>query len=323
MTFDQLTRVAREAGFVAANDNFLDAAFDKPEIDTDDAPAGPLKIYADMTPEERMARREADRNAAEVRRKEERARMAPVRAALAKRQAKGNPSADNDNENWPLLTALKREGDNDSVALVLAYRKLAALAACQPLQGQRMAGGEPVVHRQTNLSAQTERVLVEAQAKGWTGTSLPGGEFHYKEVKKRKGGTFHLPAQQAVVTNDETRVCTAPLALPFSDELLLRQIDAKPVLDHVRKSLGPLQDILDDAVLGSRSYTEIGRRKGAKAKPDEAGRVLVKWAILIAEDALHNAGQIIRRAEKKSERRAAARRIELELEQARYLNKAA
>lgn len=242
------------------------------------------------------------------------------RVRLGKRAAIGKDwdGADNDNEDFPLLAALRRDRDNDSIEFVLAYRRLVALAECEPLQGQRVGGDIDVEHVSTNLSEQTEKALEKAKEDGWNITSLPGGEIRYKQVRKRKGGTFHLPALRAVAANDETRVRTAPLAIKFNCDLLIEQIDAKPILAHVRQVLGPLLDILEDAVLGSRSYTDIGRRKGAKAKPDETGRVMVKWAILVAEDALHNATQIVRRAEKKSERKTAMRRIELEMERLRF-----
>jgi hypothetical protein len=247
------------------------------------------------------------------------------RVRLGRRAAIGKDwdGADNDNEDFPLLAALRREKDNDSIEFVLAYRRLVALAECEPLQGQRAGGDIDTVHVSTNLSEQTEEILAKAKEDNWNVTSLPGGEIRYKHVRKRKGGTFHLPAMRAVAANDETRVRTAPLPVKFNCDILIELIDAKPVLEHIRQSLGPLCDILEDAVLGACSYTDIGRRKGAKAKPDETGRVLVKWAITIAEDALHNAVQIIRREEKKSERRAVGRRIEIELERARYLGKAA
>jgi hypothetical protein len=320
MTFDQLTRLDREAGRIAANDNHLDAVFDKPKIDTDDTPAGPLEIHAGLTAEECQARRAADRAAARARLDAEKARMAPVRAALAERQSLGDPSADNDNETWPLLTSLRREGDNDSIATVLQYRQLVALCACQPLQGQRIPGGTPVVHRSTNLEKETEAALAKI---GPTSDSLPGGEIKYKEVKKKKGGTFHLPAQQAVATNDETRVRTAPVAIPFNDELLIRQLDAKPVLKEVRAALGPLLDPFEDAVLGGKTYTDIGRKEDASVKPDVAGKALVKRAIIAAEGVLYDIGQRIRRAERESEKRASMRRCEIAIEKAMYFGRAA
>lgn len=291
----------------AANDNHPTKQFDQPDmVETDDEPTGRGPV-----------RTTASKAAAEMRRMAEKAAMASARAIIAKRQSIGNPDAENDNEVWPLLTALRREGDNDSIAFALRYRQLVALAECEPLQGQRLGGGDlGAVHRSTNLDAETDAAIANMQPGD---THLPGGEIRYKEAKQRKGGTFHIPARRAVSTNEETRVRTAPVAVKFNADLIVGKIDASRILDAVRAALGPLVEFMDDAVLGGQTYTQIGERRGHRVKPDVAGKALVREALLTADNALHQIDRFIRMAERQSDQRVLARRCQIAIERAHYL----
>jgi hypothetical protein len=312
MPFDQLVRIEREAGLVPANDNvLLDSLVDD---DTYDAPTNIGRLNTPQSRDEAAMRREA-----------EKAAMQLARAGIARRTAHcvSSDDIDNDNEDFPLVAALRREGDNDSIELVLTYRRLVALCMCEPLQGLRVCGELSVVRRINNLAKESEDAIVKAAEGGWKSVALSGSEIRYKEVKKRKGGTFHLPPAHAVAANEETWIRTAPLSMPFNCDLLIRHIDAKPVLAEVRSKLGPLLDPFEDAVLGGRTYTEIGRQEGFPVKPDVAGKALVKRAIVAAEGSLFEIERRIRQAEREADRLASTRRLQIAVEKARYLGKAA
>jgi len=237
------------------------------------------------------------------------------------RQAIGNPAADNQNEHWPLITALRRDKDTDSIAFVLKYRKLVALAACEPLQGLRVLGANLELVRidRNNLGEENKAAFCEMKPDD---TALKGGEIKQGHVRKRIGVGFDLPARKAVAANDETQFRTAPLAHKFSCDLLIEQIDAKPVLAEVRRSIGAVLDSFEDAVLGGKTYAEIGEKAGFSVKPDVAGKALVKAGILAAETTLHDIERRIRRAEKRAERESSLARCKIAVEKARYFGRA-
>jgi hypothetical protein len=308
---------------IAANDN--EPVFDRgrqQELELLDNPAAPVRD--DDTPT--GIRPIFDKELVKRKREAEKAAMELAKAAIAARQQKRGDDWDgaaNDNEDFPLLSALRREGDNDSIDLALKYRKLVALAECEPLQGQRVGGDLPTEYRSTNLTTQTNEAIEAAVRNNWDGDRLTGGDIRYKQVKKRKGGTFHLPAKQAVTVNDETKVRTAPLAMKFDFDLIIYQIDAKRILAGVRAAIGPLLDPFEDAVLGGQTYTQIGRREDIEVKPDVAGKALVKRAIIAAEGAFCDIERKIPKAEREADRRARLRRAELAVAQAKYLGRAA
>lgn len=300
--------------FDVANDNraskplFLDP-IDTPSRD-DDTPTGTGSLST-----------VASKEAARKRRLAEAAEMQLAKTAIEARQRIGNPDAANDNEYWPLMSALRRDRDNDSINFILKYRRLVAVAECEPLQGQRVAGGElEVERRSTNLGKDAKAALAAMKEDD---AALGGGEIRYRETRRRKGGTFHLPAKRAIAVNDETRVRTAAIAQPFNCDLLIAKIDAKTVLAELRQALGAVLDSFEDAVLGGQSYSEIGSKAGFHVKPDVAGKALVHAGIIAAEGALHDIQQRIRRNERQAERRASARRCEIAVAKAAYLGRAA
>lgn len=304
--------------FDAANDNRAPASIlddINALYDTDDTPTN---VGALSTP--------SSREAARARRETEKAAMALAKAALAARQGgKGDDydGAANDNEGFPLLAILRRDGLQGSVRTVMAYRRMVALCEAQPLQGLAYSAKDGIgpEYRSSKLDGAAD---VDAEhAANWPRDSVPGGEIRYKEVKKLKGGTFSLPAQRAVVANDETRVRTAPLAVRFSDRVLLSQIDSKPVLAALRAALGPLLEPFEDAVLGCQTFTSIGEREGFKVKPDVAGKALVMRAIVAVEGAWHDIEIEQRRAAKRADKCARLRRAQLAIERAKYFGRAA
>ena len=265
---------AHEAGAIRAdNDNtpVFDRGRERPVAflddiaaqDTDDTPTGVGRLSSPVSAQAAKARRQA-----------EKAAMLLARADIAARQGKGDPAcAANDNEDFPLLAVLRRDGRDDFIRLVTRYRKLVALCNAQPLQGLdygHSSGGQPEYVTQKLKGDTAPEVAIDAaHAAGWPDETVPGGELRYKGVRKVKphGET---PATHAVAATKETRVRTAPLAVKFNDTVLLSQIDSKPILAELRVALGPLVDPFEDAVLGARTFTAIGAARGYEVKPDVA-----------------------------------------------------
>lgn len=227
--------------------------------------------------------RAAGRRQAELKSAEEAKKLANIRRAILKRQSIGDPSCvQSRSEDFPLLEALRRENREDLVAVVVRYRRLVALCEAEPLKGldySKSDGGEVV--RETKKLTPEEDIDAGA-ASEWK--EIPSGEIKISTKVKKSKGSHSIPSRRTVVAaNDNTAsgsvIKTESLHVKITDEILNEHIDAKPILAELRYVLGPLVEPFEDAVLGGRSYSEIGRAKGEGAKPAVAGRALVGMAI--------------------------------------------
>lgn len=230
------------------------------------------------TPEER-----ADGRAVAARKaKEERRSMAKMTRKIAKRQDIGDPSCvQSRGEDFPLLEALRRDGKDDAIAVVLRYRKLVALCEAEPLKGldySKADGGE-VVRVSKRLTPEAD--IDAAAASDWI--VIPDGEIKQSSKIKKSKGAHAQPARRTVVADNDniaagSVIKTESLHVKITDEVLNAHVDAKPILAELRASLGPLVEPFEDAALGGKSYTDIGRSED-KSQPAVAGRVLVGMAI--------------------------------------------
>lgn len=204
--------------------------------------------------------------------------MRPHRKRIEARQAIGDPAcAANDNEDFPLMSVLRRDERSDYIALVLGYRQLVALAEAEPLKGLDYGAGNdlPLVTRSKLQDGAKE--VDEAAATNWKDGVVSGGEIAYRTEVKRSKAALPLSPKRSVPSNSETGqgVRTAGFHMKFTDAILIEHIDAKPVLAALRAALGPLLDPFEDAVLGGRTFSQIGRGDKFEVKPDVAGKALV------------------------------------------------
>jgi len=230
------------------------------------------------TPEERAA----GRAAATKKAKEERRAMMKLSRVIAKRQDIGDPSTvQSRSEDFPLLEALRRDGKDEAIAVVLRYRKLVALCEAEPLKGldySKADGGE-VVRVSKRLTPEAD--IDAAAGSDWK--EIPDGEIKQSSKIKKSKGAHAQPARRTVVADNDniaagSVIRTESLHVKITDEVLNAHIDAKPILAELRSSLGPLVEPFEDAVLGGKSYTDIGRSED-KSQPSVAGRVLVGKAV--------------------------------------------
>jgi hypothetical protein len=255
MPFEQLARLAREAGRVpAANDNFLD---DVDDADTDDTPTGGGICITGASLARTAQRRTDEREAV----------YAQLRRLIA-RQSIGHAwdgRAANDNHDWPLGGVLKREGLKDELAIAERYRKLCRSAHFE-LVGQDVSE-HPLLQRTSFVS---------------------GGELRYGRgvaAVKPRGET---PPKRANATNDETRQRAKECPRPFNDIGIATAIDAKTILAELRVALGRLVDAVEDAVLASGRFEEIGAGEIGIRDSDKAagaGRALVLTGLRTLIDA--------------------------------------
>jgi hypothetical protein len=228
-----------------------------------------------------------DRSAARLRvakkAKAERLAMAKITKVIARRQDIGDPrTVQSRSEDFPLMEALRRDEKHEAIAVILRYRKLVALCEAEPLKGldySKSDGGEVVrVSKQLTPDADIDK----AQASGWT--VIPDGEIKQSSKIKKSRGSYASPAKRTVVADNDnvatgSVIKTESLHVKLTDEVLNAHIDAKPILAELRSSLGPLVEPFEDAVLGGKSYTDIGRGGGEKTQPSVGGRILVGMAI--------------------------------------------
>lgn len=254
------------------------------------------------TPDERNAARHrvAERQAEELK------AMSKITKVIRKRQDIGDPSVvQSRGEDFPLLETLRRDNMHHHIKLVRDYRALVALCEAEPLKGldySKSDGGETV--RET-LKLTPEADIDRAAASKWK--DIPDGEIRYSSKLKKSKGAYSLPAKRkGAALVKESGETSAPktdsLHVKLTDEVLIAHIDAKPILSELRSALGPLLEPFEDAVLGARSFTQIGKQEGVVYKPDIVGRTLVMRAMSALQGAWHDLVVRERKLEKAASR---------------------
>lgn len=226
--------------------------------------------------------RAAGRQRAELKSAEEAKKMAKVRRAIVKRQSIGDPACvQSRGEDFPLLEALRRDEREDLIAVVLRYRRLVALCEAEPLKGldySKADGGE-VVRETKNLTPEAD--IDAAKDSNWK--DMPDGEIKVTTKIKKSRGSYASAAKRTIVAaNDNVAsgsvIKSESLHVKITDEILNEHIDAKPILAELRNALGPLVEPFEDAVLGGRSYTDVGKASGEDGRPSVAGKAIVGMA---------------------------------------------
>jgi len=237
MSFKQLDRIAREAGF-ADNDNRKPVA----EDDGWRAPATSSRRGA-------VVRFPGDGPTIEYR------TLANAAWQSSGRQS-GQLTADNDN--WPLAKVLRREGHEYLLSMAERYRDVhdranmpVDLVGKDPADDIYNVGG--VLHR-TDLDEST-------------------GALVDKGVK-RVTGKAHRAPDAGPRTFDRKRAKPVPKAWN-GDWPLLDRIDAGHELASVRAVLGILREPFEAAVVDGDTLEAIGRREGVGQGAGAAGRALV------------------------------------------------
>lgn len=235
-----------------------------------------------------MAERLAARRIAQARAIVEATAIAKERRRVNKRQAIGDPMVERSrDEDFPLMAVLRREGMVDAIGVVLAYRRLVATCAAEPLKGMSYSGREAtglsVVYHTNKLNGVAE--VDAAKAAGFRGKKVPGGEIEYKRGVKVSSGAYDIPARrkEAVAYDDNaepTAGRTESLHIRVTEDVLLDRIDRFPTLLKIRAALGPLVDAFEDAVLGGQTLMKIGNDRGfTGTTAATAGKAIVMEAI--------------------------------------------
>ncbi|MBO1040423.1 hypothetical protein [Brucella pituitosa] len=235
-----------------------------------------------------------------ARAKQEAKAVATQLRRIKQRQSIGDPAVPaNDNEDFPLLAALRRDKLHGFIELVMQYRRLVAIAEAEPLKGQDYGYDAGLYAAQESKRLKGVEEVEVAAVRNWEG-GVKGGEIEYSGKLRRGKGAYALPATRKVnvkvdayFENDDGKVPipktgkTPSLSLKFTDDLLLEKIDTRPILAYLRSMLGPLIDPFEDAVLGGQTLTKIGEKEGAKGVQAPAvGRALVLRGLSAVQGAM-------------------------------------
>jgi hypothetical protein len=177
----------------------------------------------------------------------------PSAVWLAGRRGKGDGwdgKAHNDNDYWPLLKALRADGELELIETAVRYRECERAAeSANLLEGFVTSDSVHQLDKRT-----------------WVNRK---GELVYKGERRLTAAPFG-PAP----TLHNGRVMNGEWT---GDLRIIARLDALPVLSRLRLALGPLVQPVEAAVVYGQSLEAVGRREGFnnKASASAAGKALV------------------------------------------------
>lgn len=211
---------------------------------------------------------------------EERAAVHAQKRRIHARAAIGRDwdgKADNDNINWPLATALIREGNTELLKAALAYRKIHTEAH----SGATLGGSGVVMREGFSLDRHTK---IRAD-----------GTIAYKHVRQREAADVDIPAIQYVPPFEDEEAQTNHNAIkvpkPWNgDAPVNNMLDSQVRLVGLRQRLGVLVEPLEMSVVDGATYEAVGRSLGEahKVPATAVGRSAVHMALISVRDALGN-----------------------------------
>jgi hypothetical protein len=239
MTFDQLDRLAREAGLKAANDN--DAA----EAQLEWTPR------RQKVPRGVVVRLPGDGPTIEYR---------ALANAAWQTSNRYSGQADNDNQAWPLAKVLRRDGQDYHLSLAERYRKIFDRAhAVVDLLGKDPAD-DIFELRRVELDESSGKLKDK-------GPKRIGGKHPEQES---------APRQAAKANPELTKRAAKPVPRKWNgDAPLLDRLDASDELAALRRELGWLREPFEAAVVDGDRLEDVGRREGAGQGAGAVGRALV------------------------------------------------
>lgn len=176
----------------------------------------------------------------------------------------------NDNQAWPLLAQLRRDGNEVLVPVAERYRRTFDRAAMNGLQGVDVEGNVFNVVQQPAVKSDPDM-----RTKGPMKLAHTAGQAH--------GGRKVIPINEDKRKNDDkpnpTRPGTARSYSKRTDEIAVSVIDAKRDLHRLRAALGPLVEAFEEAVLDGDTLTEIGQRRDAGQSSPGAGKLVVMMGL--------------------------------------------
>ncbi|WMT90998.1 hypothetical protein [Pelagibacterium sp. H642] len=173
---------------------------------------------------------------------------------LAKMEAKrgdwdGTMCPANDNIGWPLAKALLAEKNHELLLVAIRYRQIERAAT----SGTQLMGLSPTA----DLS-----IVHVSEAED-------DGSVSFEKVRRSKSADAiaTTPGRKArVISNEEgepSAVRSSSVQRPWNgDDKLHAMIDAKSLLEKLRKAVGAFVDPLEAMVVEGETYEQVGRRFG-------------------------------------------------------------
>ena len=197
-----------------------------------------------------------------------------ARIAARTRHVKNDwDGAANDNEqSWPLATALLKEGNGDLLKYAMAYRRIYDRAKSEAMlgaSGARLDAGMSI-DRLTYLR--------------------PNGEVVYNRPRKSTAAEADIPAKRAVPVEEEApdRNWTKVPKPWNGDKPVNDRIDAQRELSALQVRLGPTVEPFEMACIDGATMAQVGNALGVanRAGSMGAGKALCHLALITIRDSL-------------------------------------
>lgn len=181
----------------------------------------------------------------------------------------------NDNQAWPLLAQLRRDGNEVLVPVAERYRTTFDRATMNGLQGVDVEGGLFNVVQRPAVKSDPDM-----RTKGPLRVAHTAGQSH--------GGRKVIPINEDRRKDDDkpnpTRPGTARSYTKRTDEMAVSVIDAKRDIARLRSALGPLVEPFEEAVINGDTLTEIGKRRAAGQSSPGAGKLVVMMGLQTVQE---------------------------------------
>lgn len=181
----------------------------------------------------------------------------------------------NDNQDWPLLAQLRRDGNDVLVAVAQRHRRTFDRTTMNGLQG---------VDVESNIFNVVQQPAVKSdpdmRTKGPLRVAHTAGQSHGRRKvvalneDKRKDSDDPNPTRPGVAKSYSKRC----------DEMVVGVIDAKRDIARLRMALGPLVESFEEAVINGDTLTDIGKRRDAGQSSPGAGKLIVMMGLQAVQE---------------------------------------
>ncbi|MBK1793541.1 hypothetical protein JHL21_03420 [Devosia sp. WQ 349] len=188
------------------------------------------------------------------------------------------PVPANDNQSWPLLQALRKDGNDAFVPVAERYRATHDRAMQEPLAAT-WHEDLYVVPKYANKADPENRTKGALQT-AHTAGALSGGHV-VRESSKLADKRLHEG------TRNPPRRSVSKAREWHGEDNVAAVIDARTDLARYRSALGPLLKSFEDAVLHAATLTEVGESMGAASKTGGAvGKAVVMLGLQVVQEAM-------------------------------------
>jgi hypothetical protein len=199
------------------------------------------------------------------------------RARIAGHQYHGGfmPAPANDNQAWPLLAQLRKDGNDVLIPVAQRYRRLWERSRVEPLQGTNPeADIFNIVQRLAAKNDPDGRTKGTLRTRHAAGIGAGGKTKRAPDPDKRADDDMPNP----------TRPGTARTRSWRGEDLVVSVIDAKRDIARLRAILGIGAEPFEEAVCLGSTLTEVGQSRGAGQSSPGAGKLVVMMGLQAVQE---------------------------------------